>query len=96
MTQGYVIFNTQAEFDAVHQAEREALGYDLTGTVQGVPAPQNQRAINITSAVVHPTPGDNRVVAYINGGWRDSAKAGFVFNTLEEVKAMGWFQDGDI
>ena len=81
--EGYVIFNTEAEFDEAHEQAKAAAGLPQVGTVSGKPAPQNQKTTNITYCKPHPTNGT--VIAYINGGWPENLKSGFDFKTRGQV-----------
>lgn len=81
--QGYVIFSSEAVFNTVHETAKAAAGLPRVGNVNGIPAPENQQTIEITSCTSHPT--DGTVVAFINGNWFEDQKAGFTFKTKEEV-----------
>ena len=81
--QGYVIFSSEAAFNTAHEAAKTTMGLPKVGNVNGIPAPENQQTTEITSCVSHPT--DGTAVASIGGGWPEDQKAGFTFNTKEEV-----------
>jgi hypothetical protein len=81
--QGYVIFNSEAVFNTAHETAKVAAGLPKVGSVNGIPAPENQQTTEITSCTSHPT--DGTVVAYINGEWPDNLKDGFAYKTREEI-----------
>jgi hypothetical protein len=82
-----------AEFETAHNTEKAALGMPITGTICGKEAINSQKTTDVTDYITHPDPEDNRVIAYINGGWRNETKTGFTFLTREEKIAEGWVED---
>lgn len=88
---GYVIFNSVAEFETAHNTEKAALGMPITGTICGKEAINSQKTTDVTDYITHPDAEDNRVIAYINGGWRNETKTGFTFLTRDEAKLEGFF-----
>lgn len=95
MTNGWVIFANETSFNAQVQAENLAQSLPKKGKIKGVTAPESkQKTENVTECFTHPNaPTDQRVIAYINGGWRESKKNGFTFLTIAEAKLEGFFPD---
>lgn len=89
--QDYVIFSSEAAFNAAHEIAKITIGLPRVGNVNGIPAPENQQTTGITSCTFHPS--DGSVVAYVNGEWPEDHKAGFTFKTKEEVAE--YFPDED-
>ena len=56
------------------------------GFVNGIPAPNNQRTVAYSSAVLHPSNAGDYIWAY--GDYPDGESL-----TLIEVKTMGWFPE---
>jgi len=79
----YVIFSSQAAFDAAHATAKTTLGLPRIGQVNGVDAPLNQQTTEVTECYPHPS--DGTVAAEINGNWPENLKAGFDYKTKEEV-----------
>lgn len=85
-SKGWVIFATEAIFNAAHNQAKETLGLPKHGEVNGKPAPNNQMTTDITACRPHNlAPINPTVVAYINGGWPEDQKTGFVFLTRDQV-----------
>lgn len=82
---GYVIFSSEAAFNTAHEAAKTKAGLPRVGNVNGVPAPENQQTVELTS--YHPTswPADDTVVAFVDGGWPGNLKDGFVYKAKEDV-----------
>ena len=78
MTTGYVIFANEQAFDNALALEDAANGFPVKGTH------------HVTECIPHPDAQDDRVVAYINGGWRESTKSGFTFVTVSFLESEGW------
>ncbi len=83
MRNGYVIFDTQALFDSIHNQGKISLGFPRVGRVNGRLAPHNQQTVEITRARPHPS--NNTVIAYVPEEWPENLKDGFTFRTQEEV-----------
>jgi hypothetical protein len=81
---------TIEEFNLWHQMAMAAENIPTEGRigfVNGVPAPQNQRTIAYSSAIPHPTGGDDYIWFY--GKYPDTNKPEL---STEDARNAGWFQ----
>lgn len=82
---------TLAEFNTWHQVAKVAAGIPAEGrigSVNGKPAPDNQRTTAVSRVIIHPTNKDDYIWSY--GEYPDGDDL-----SISEVKALGWFGEDD-
>ena len=81
---------TLAEFNTWHDAAMIRANiptpYGRIGFVKGVPAPDNQRTMVVSRAILHPSNADDYIWSY--GDYPDIKKP---LLTLTEIRTSGWY-----
>ena len=82
---------TQAEFNIWHNAAKIATGIPAEGKIglnRGKPAPNKQRTMAYSDAVLHPSNVDDYI--WLHNGQADSEKTDLSF---AEIQTAGWYPE---